>query len=138
MSPYITANPSRTTQPALDQQLTHLNRQYEQDDDSQVLAVPRHPLGVKPSGNSYAATTNDRVAIGSFAALPDEILLNFLEYLDETSLLKLGATCRALYVFSRTEDLWKTLFLEYGSLFPLQDLYFSSYAVYLASLMFGV
>lgn len=70
-------------------------------------AIPCHPLGVKPSGNALVATSNLRDAIGTFNILPDELIQTCLEYLDPTSLLRLGCTCKALYAFTRSEDLWK-------------------------------
>lgn len=84
------------------------------DGDSSVTVVPLHPLGIKPAGNAYTSSTNIRSTIGIFASLPDELVVQVLEYLDSTSLLQLGATCKALYAFSRLEDLWKALFLGYG------------------------
>lgn len=74
--------------------------------------IPCHPLGVKPSGNGLTATWDLRTAIGTFNILPDEILLMLLEYLDSASLLNIGRTCKALYAFTRSEDLWKTLFVR--------------------------
>lgn len=70
-------------------------------------AIPCHPLGVKPSGNALVATSNLRDAIGTFNILPDELIQLCLECLDSTSLLSLGRTCKALYAFTRSEDLWK-------------------------------
>ncbi|KAI9710100.1 MAG: hypothetical protein M1820_002902 [Bogoriella megaspora] len=76
------------------------------------LAVPSHPLGVKPSGNAYTATRNLKEHAGLFAALPDELLLQVLEYVDAPSLLRLGGSCRALHAFARVEDFWKAFLLE--------------------------
>ena len=84
-------------------------------DDS--VSVPSHPIGVKPTGNAYNATKNLKSATGFFVALPDESIIQVLEYLDGSSLQKIGCTCKAMYAFSRLEDLWKTLCLEYGHLF---------------------
>ncbi len=75
-------------------------------------AIPQHPLGVKPSGNQYTATSISRNFIGSFRAFPDEILAVFLEYLDSHKLCLLGSTCKFLYAFCRYDDLWKSLFIE--------------------------
>lgn len=75
--------------------------------------IPPHPLGVKPSGNSYTATSNDKDVIGSWRALPDEMIAIILEHLDSPALRNLGATCRFLFAFCRSEDLWKALFIEY-------------------------
>jgi hypothetical protein len=76
------------------------------------ISLPLHPLGVKPAGNQYTATRNARHKVGSFQILPDEILALFLEYLDSQGLILLGSTCKFLYAFCRTEDLWKALFIE--------------------------
>lgn len=79
-------------------------------DDS--LAVPSHPLGVKPAGNAYAATEDIKSAAGLFATLPDELLVQTLESLDAASLRQVEHSCKALYAFARLDDLWKTLCTE--------------------------
>jgi hypothetical protein len=76
-------------------------------------SIPPHPLGIKPAGNAYTASSNARDCMGSFQILPDELLAIALEYLEATSLLKLGAICKQLYAFCRSEDLWKAMFIEY-------------------------
>lgn len=75
-------------------------------------AVRRHPLGVRPSGNAFTSKINLKAACGTFALLPDEILASFLEYLQPSDLLRLGSTCRALHAFTRSEELWKAIFVE--------------------------
>ena len=80
------------------------------------ITVPSHPIGVKPTGNAYNATKNLKSVTGFFVALPDELLVQVLEYLDASSLQKMGCTCKAMYAFSRLEDFWKTLCTEYGHL----------------------
>ena len=75
--------------------------------------LPFHPLGVKPLGNVYdASSPNIKVGAGSFVKLPDELLLQLLEYCAAFELLKLGATCKALYAFCSYDELWKALFVE--------------------------
>lgn len=76
------------------------------------VTVPSHPLKIKPAGNAYAATKNVKSAAGSFAVLPDELLVQILESLDAGSLRQVGCSCKALYAFARLEDLWKTLCIE--------------------------
>jgi hypothetical protein len=76
------------------------------------VAVPTHPLGVKPAGNAYTSATDSKANIGSFSRLPDELVAHLLESLEARDLLVLGATCQALHAFCRTEDLWKALFIE--------------------------
>jgi hypothetical protein len=81
-------------------------------DEEAGQTIPPHPLGVKPSGNKYTATESAREAIGLFQILPDEVLAILLEYLDSRLLRYLGSTCKALYAFCSSEDLWKALFIE--------------------------
>jgi hypothetical protein len=76
-------------------------------------SIPSHPLGVKPLGNEFIATgPKARDSLGAMQALPDETLMILLEYLDQFSLWRLGYTCRFLYAFCRSDDLWKSLFIE--------------------------
>ena len=73
--------------------------------------IPNHPLHVKPSGNLYTASFNIKDQAGRLLLLPDELLVQILEALNSRSLRNVGQTCKALYAFSRLEDLWKTLFI---------------------------
>lgn len=75
-------------------------------------AVPTHPLQIKPSGNAAFAVSNLRFAVGLFQVLPDELIHLILEYLDQQSLLQFGQTCKAFYAFSRSEELWKQIFIR--------------------------
>lgn len=75
-------------------------------------SVPHHPLGIKPSGNQYTASLNSKCSVGLFQLFPDEVLAIFLEYLDSSSLRLLGSTCKFLYAFCISDDLWKSLFIE--------------------------
>ncbi|EAS28848.3 F-box and JmjC domain-containing protein [Coccidioides immitis RS] len=74
--------------------------------------IPSHPLGVKPSGNGLTASYNLRSSIGYFGILPDELISLLLESLDVKALRSLGATCKALHAFTRSEELWKAIFIE--------------------------
>lgn len=74
--------------------------------------VPPHTWGIKPSGNAYGAKHNIKTSAGLFATLPDELILLVLELLEPCSILRIGATCKALCAFSRFEELWKTKYLE--------------------------
>ncbi|KAF2159305.1 hypothetical protein M409DRAFT_30181 [Zasmidium cellare ATCC 36951] len=82
----------------------------KEDNDSTL--VRRHPLGVRPPGNALTSTFNLKDSCGGFARLPDELIAQLLEILEAASLLRLGATCRALHAFTRNEELWRTLFVE--------------------------
>jgi hypothetical protein len=79
-------------------------------DDSSL--VRRHPLGLRPAGNALTTSVNLKTSFGLFAYLPDELISQFLEYLDPATLLRLGGTCRGLYAFTRNEELWRALFVE--------------------------
>ena len=94
---------------------SHQKISSKSSEECTSLTVPSHPLRIKPAGNAYTATENIKLAVGPFfAALPDEVLVQVLESLDAASLMRLGSTCKALYAFSRLEELWKTLCIEYG------------------------
>ncbi|KAK2030920.1 hypothetical protein LX32DRAFT_637804 [Colletotrichum zoysiae] len=76
-------------------------------------SIPTHPLGVKPLGNQYLSDRpNARAHIGYFKTLPDEALMILLDYLDQERLRTLGSSCKFLYAFCRSDDLWKSLFLQ--------------------------
>ncbi|KAI6093822.1 Clavaminate synthase-like protein [Hypoxylon rubiginosum] len=82
-------------------------------------SIPVHPMGVKPLGNQYFASgPTARQSLGLLGQLPDEMILQLLEYLDTRSLKDIGFTCRFLYAFCQLDDLWKTLFLESSSQAP--------------------
>ena len=76
-------------------------------------SIPSHPLGLKPLGNQYLHEgANARRCIGGWDALPDEVLMIILEYFDVAGLLKLGHTCKFLYAFCHSDELWKAMFLQ--------------------------
>lgn len=74
--------------------------------------VPHHPLGVRPLGNRYLAGGPDaKAASGTFRTLPDEVVMQVVEWLDASSLAALGYTCKFLYAFCDYDELWKSLAL---------------------------
>lgn len=75
-------------------------------------SIPHHPLEVRPAGNQYTATSIARNSIGFFQAVPDEVIALILEVFESRDLRHLGSTCKFLYAFTRSDDLWKTLFIE--------------------------
>ncbi len=75
-------------------------------------SIPHHPLGVRPAGNQYTATNIARKSIGFFQVVPDEIIAIIFEVFESRDLRFLGATCKFFYAFSRSDDLWKALFIE--------------------------
>ncbi len=75
--------------------------------------IPPHPLRTKPLGNRFYSNVPDaRQFLGVMQALPDEMLMQLLEFLDQRTLRLLGSTCRFLYAHCRSDDLWKSIFLE--------------------------
>ena len=82
------------------------------DPETVAAAVPPHPLAIKPVGNAYTATENLKTHCGSFARLPDELLNHIFESFDAEALTRLGSTCRALYAFTRLDELWRALFVR--------------------------
>ncbi len=83
------------------------------DDFNATSSIPPHPLGVKPLGNKYFSDGGDaRRFLGTLQVLPDEMLMQLLEFLDERTLRLLGYTCRFLFACSMSDDIWKTVFLE--------------------------
>src|SRR5262245_9338412 len=82
------------------------------ESDGSPAAILSHPLGVKPAGNSYTASTNSKANTGLFTKLPDELLMHFLEYLKAQELRSLSQCCKFLYAFCYTDELWRALFIE--------------------------
>ncbi|KAF2468230.1 F-box domain-containing protein [Lindgomyces ingoldianus] len=85
---------------------------FTEDAENVAAAVPTHPLGIRPSGNAYTASENIKSRCGAFRRLPDELLNLILESFDADALVRLGSTCRALYAFTRFDELWRALFIE--------------------------
>jgi hypothetical protein len=86
----------------------------DQDSMSTGPSIPTHPLGLKPLGNKYFFGGDDaRDSLkGALKILPDEVLMQFLEFLDQRTLRLLGYTCRFLFASCISDDLWKAIFLE--------------------------
>ncbi|KAI4661968.1 uncharacterized protein J4E78_004758 [Alternaria triticimaculans] len=94
---------------------TSVATEVESDDDdvaAAAIAVPSHPLGIKPAGNAYTASENIKSRCGLFASLPDELLSHIFESFEADVLIRLGSTCRALYAFTRLDELWRALFVS--------------------------
>jgi hypothetical protein len=86
-------------------------------DNNDCDILPSHPLKIRPEGNAYTDLGQSiRQRSGSFSLLPDELLMHFLEYLDDRSLLALGSSCKALYAFAHSDELWRSLFIQYVKL----------------------
>ncbi|KAG6196088.1 hypothetical protein E4U10_001287 [Claviceps purpurea] len=84
----------------------------EDDSVPQGDSIPTHALGVKPLGNCFLSECpNAKINSGTWGALPDEMVMLVLEQMDVRSLLSLGSTCKFLYAFCHSDELWKALFL---------------------------
>ncbi|KAF2118359.1 F-box domain-containing protein [Lophiotrema nucula] len=81
------------------------------DAENVAAAIPTHPLEIKPSGNAYTASENLKTRCGAFARLPDELLSHILESFEADVLIRLGSTCKALYAYTRLDELWRALFV---------------------------
>ncbi|MCJ1478491.1 hypothetical protein MMC13_007171 [Lambiella insularis] len=79
--------------------------------DRPPTTIPSHPLGVRPAGNAYTSTRNLKNSAGMFSSIPDELIMSVMEHLEVTELLNVGFTCKALYAFSRFDELWKSLLI---------------------------
>ena len=90
-----------------------LDKPRLQPEKSLEAVIPCHPLGIKPLGNLYMSRRNITEAAGLFYSIPDDLLLQILEFLEPLPLLQLGATCKALWAFSRHEDLWRIQYVKY-------------------------
>lgn len=104
------------------QQISSMTQKTPQDkksldyQGSSEAVIPCHPAGIKPNGNVYVASHNIKKAAGLFSYFADELLIQILEFVEPLSLIQLGATCKALWAFTRFEDLWRTHFVKYCSL----------------------
>jgi len=82
--------------------------------EAEMEIIQPHPLRIKPSGNAFTSSTNLRdTSCGRLAIFPDELILQVLGYLSANDLNALAATSKGVYGFSRAEELWKPLFIEY-------------------------
>ncbi|KAK4145490.1 uncharacterized protein C8A04DRAFT_35759 [Dichotomopilus funicola] len=83
------------------------------DDGLDSASIPSHPLGIRPLGNKYFSGGGDaRRSMGVLQILPDEMLMQMLEYLDERTLRLFGYTCKFLFACCVSDDIWKTILLE--------------------------
>jgi hypothetical protein len=83
------------------------------EDSNLGSPIPPHPLGIKPLGNKYFSTSGDaRTLMGTLQVLPDEMLMQLLEFLDPQTLRLFGHTCKFLFACCMADDIWKTVFLE--------------------------
>lgn len=85
----------------------------------------RHPLNVKPLGNSYLSTGDDydttrflpkHEQMGDFARFPDELIMELLSFVEDVLSLKyLSHTSRVMYAYLYDEEIWKKLYVKQNS-----------------------
>ncbi|AGO09993.1 AaceriAAR003Wp [[Ashbya] aceris (nom. inval.)] len=85
---------------------------------STFTSAPRHPLGVKPSGNAIMegfglkerAEAREKL-LGHLSILPEELLVELLTYITTPKdLQNLGHASRMLYAYTYDEELWRKLY----------------------------
>lgn len=85
---------------------------------SRNIQTDRHPLNVKPSGNSLVFNDNQLKAkkaslLGGFKYFNDDLLLELLGFIeDPQDLLQLSHTSRIFYAFTFDEDIWRKLYMK--------------------------
>ena len=83
----------------------------EEEDEETNMSIPQHPLEIKPLGNAYMSSEDLRTTSGFFYRLPEETLVYLLEQMEAPVLVALGATCKAMYAFTRADELWRALYI---------------------------
>ncbi|ABN68655.2 predicted protein [Scheffersomyces stipitis CBS 6054] len=79
----------------------------------------KHPLNVRPAGNSYLTSEDvalkeaKRNSLGHLNMFPEELLMELLTYIDDKETLRnLSHTSRILYAYLYDEEIWKKLFVK--------------------------
>ncbi|EMG48584.1 JMJ22 Arginine-specific demethylase JMJ22 [Candida maltosa Xu316] len=78
----------------------------------------KHPLNVKPSGNSYFSSDPKLLqqrldSLGSFKVLPDELIMEIINQVNDIqSLLNLSHVSKVFYAFLYDEEIWKKIYVE--------------------------
>lgn len=76
-----------------------------------------HPYGVKPPGNAFLATNEERMVrqngLGRFNCInDDELLMELLSFLSFREVVALNRVSRAFYVYSMHNELWRDIMLR--------------------------
>jgi hypothetical protein len=86
---------------------------------SLYLKSIKHPLNVKPSGNSYLPVSRKEGSLsklqqmGFLGHFPDELIFTLLGYVDDKLTLKnLSHTSRVMYAYLQEDDLWKKIYIK--------------------------
>ncbi|KAH3687777.1 hypothetical protein WICPIJ_001240 [Wickerhamomyces pijperi] len=85
---------------------------------SRNIHTDRHPLNVKPSGNSLIFTDNTlkqqkASLLGELRNFDDNLILDLLSFIeDPQDLLQLSHASRIFYAFTYDEDIWRKLYMK--------------------------
>ena len=76
-----------------------------------------HPYGVKPLGNAFLASAEERTVrqkgLGRFSCIKDdELLMELLSFLSFREVVVLNRVSRAFYVYSMHNELWRDIVLR--------------------------
>ncbi|KAK9479990.1 hypothetical protein V1514DRAFT_327056 [Lipomyces japonicus] len=103
-------------------EVTKKTKRSKTNHNTTLTVLRNHPLGIQPIGNLIVTDKNDEQTrssqdlrarqLGSFARLPDELILLFLQTLDARQVRFLGYTSRIFNAFASQEEIWKQLYVE--------------------------
>lgn len=113
MSPVQSMNPDSAEGPLV----KRARKSYPDNNRSVSLfsVSARHPLNVKPGGNSLLANSIDfkpskSQQMGDFERFPEELLMELFSYIqDPKSLMRLSHTSRIMYAYLYDEEIWRKL-----------------------------
>lgn len=91
---------------------------YTYPDQKRTISIysiaSKHPLNVKPSGNSLLLGSDINLleqkqnSLGKLSILPDEIIMDIIQRItDVDTLLNLSHVSRIFYAFLYDEEIWK-------------------------------
>ena len=78
--------------------------------------VPPQRNNILPLGNAYFSNLSEcrTSGLGTMNMLPDDLLVTLLShlYLDATSLCRLSQASQAWYAFTRSDELWRSMYVK--------------------------
>lgn len=96
---------------------------YTYPDQKRTISIysiaSKHPLNVKPSGNSLLLGSDINLleqkqnSLGKLSILPDEIIMDIIQRItDVDTLLNLSHVSRIFYAFLYDEEIWKKIYMN--------------------------
>ncbi|KAK6460043.1 hypothetical protein DFJ63DRAFT_257937 [Scheffersomyces coipomensis] len=84
------------------------------------ISSHKHPLNVKPSGNSFLMLDNQDLiqarsnSLGSLNLFPDDLIMELISFIDDIETLKnLSQVSKIMYAFLYDEDFWKQVYIKH-------------------------